>query len=638
MPTLDTLQLPRIDTSVYGGREAKKIASHLYQVEEQLRYVLGHLDEDNLSEGLKARIESGGASSEILQTLDAITLRVSGQDDAMAELRITLGGITTTVQEQGGAISELRQTAESITSTVQANKELSEEQAAAALEKALQYTDLQLTNYPTSAQMSSAIEQTAANITSTVAAVYSTKTETTAAADAARDAAQGYTDDALTGYTTTVEMQSIIDQRAESITSTVAATYATQKSVADGDAAAKADAAADAAAKADAARDAAQGYTDDALTAYTTTVEMQSMIEQTAGSVTSTVEKHVADNYATKTSLSTVQQTADKINWVVKSGESATDFTLTDRAVRLVADTIDLSGKVSFSDLSTAGRTDIIGNNIKTGVIESEAKNTRYDLDNGTIQTGSSTGAHVYMDDRMIRWYLGENLPTGIFYSITGYTWIGANSRYTYFGWMTNGLPEQDNAAHWRGMAVDNVSSRTWFNTAHVDVANGALGVNGKINCNELEVNGSGAKKAVVPTGYGVLSLYATESPAPCYHDWGGGVCDADGICSIFLDERFLAVISAIQTRRWSLTSTSGEGSLWAEDTAEGAIVHGKPGQRFDWVCFAAQRGVGGLYAEPVYDENTAQIQETPDVLQMALTETGTEEAKLEELLLEGSV
>lgn len=63
--------------------------------------------------------------------------------------------------------------------------------------------------------------------------------------------------------------------------------------------------------------------------------------------------------------ISTLSQTANKINWLVKSGTSATNFTMTDRAASLVAGKIDLTGFVTFSNLSTAGKTTIDGGNIK---------------------------------------------------------------------------------------------------------------------------------------------------------------------------------------------------------------------------------------------------------------------------------
>ena len=46
-------------------------------------------------------------------------------------------------------------------------------------------------------------------------------------------------------------------------------------------------------------------------------------------------------------------QTANKFNWLVKSGTSATDFTLTDRTATLVSDYINLKGLVAFDGLSS---------------------------------------------------------------------------------------------------------------------------------------------------------------------------------------------------------------------------------------------------------------------------------------------
>ena len=54
------------------------------------------------------------------------------------------------------------------------------------------------------------------------------------------------------------------------------------------------------------------------------------------------------------TSVETIAtQTANKFNWLVKSGTSATDFTLTDRTATLVSDYINLKGLVTFSGLNS---------------------------------------------------------------------------------------------------------------------------------------------------------------------------------------------------------------------------------------------------------------------------------------------
>lgn len=70
--------------------------------------------------------------------------------------------------------------------------------------------------------------------------------------------------------------------------------------------------------------------------------------------------------------ISTVSQTADKVNWLIKSGTSSSNFTMTDRAISLVAANINLTGYVTFSALSTAGQTTINGSNITTGSIDAD--------------------------------------------------------------------------------------------------------------------------------------------------------------------------------------------------------------------------------------------------------------------------
>lgn len=62
-------------------------------------------------------------------------------------------------------------------------------------------------------------------------------------------------------------------------------------------------------------------------------------------------------NNANSTALSAqtiANQTASKFQWIVKSGNSATDFTLTDRTAQLVADSINLKGLVTFKGLDSS--------------------------------------------------------------------------------------------------------------------------------------------------------------------------------------------------------------------------------------------------------------------------------------------
>lgn len=94
-----------------------------------------------------------------------------------------------------------------------------------------------------------------------------------------------------------------------------------------------------------------------------------SAISQRLTSITTRVENAEGN-------ISTVSQTANKISWIIASGTSSTNFTMTDRAVKLVADKIDLSGYVTISALGTAGKTTINGANITTGTIHADRIDT----------------------------------------------------------------------------------------------------------------------------------------------------------------------------------------------------------------------------------------------------------------------
>ena len=90
-----------------------------------------------------------------------------------------------------------------------------------------------------------------------------------------------------------------------------------------------------------------------------------SSLQQTAKSIQTTVQNNTNQ-------ISVVRQEADKINWLVASGTSASSFTLTDRAIELISEEIDITGYVTFTDLERSGSTEINGDNITTGQIDCE--------------------------------------------------------------------------------------------------------------------------------------------------------------------------------------------------------------------------------------------------------------------------
>ena len=79
-------------------------------------------------------------------------------------------------------------------------------------------------------------------------------------------------------------------------------------------------------------------------------------IEQTAEGLKTQVSS--VDSTANN-AMSLAEQNASKFSWIVKSGSSETDFTLTDRTANLVADYINLNGKVTFSGLDSSAQSKI---------------------------------------------------------------------------------------------------------------------------------------------------------------------------------------------------------------------------------------------------------------------------------------
>lgn len=96
--------------------------------------------------------------------------------------------------------------------------------------------------------------------------------------------------------------------------------------------------------------------TKDAMGDYSTTAQMNSAISQSANSIKSEVSTTYATNATVGEVKTIAEQTADKFTWIVKSGTSATNFTLTDRTATLIAETISLNGNVKVNgDMLVSG-------------------------------------------------------------------------------------------------------------------------------------------------------------------------------------------------------------------------------------------------------------------------------------------
>ena len=299
------------------------------------------------------------------------------------------------------------------------------------------------------------------------------------------------------------------------------------------------------------------------------------------------------DYLTTSETKTEIKQTVSEIKLTASTSGTRSTIKLTAGGTEITSAQINLSGVVTFSDLSTwnQDKTIINGGNITTGQLHNLKYNTVYDLDNAWIRMGTEAGERVYIDNRHIAWYATINTGsiglTGVLYSEAGRSYFGASSKYMSYGWV-NGL----NPTSYVGMQITynrSDDSDADFNTTRV-------GVSGKLNVHNLDVWGS--KSRVVNTSFGAVKMAAFETPTPTFADWGKGQCGPEGWCLIALDPRYAETIAQYGQPAWLLTDCDGTGHLWAQDCGQYAIVHGAPGQKFSWLAMAAQRGYEGSYAD----------------------------------------
>ena len=367
-------------------------------------------------------------------------LRITNRDlqGQMASLELTVDGIETNVQKE---LTDMRDYVDTETGQIK------DQAVSEAVSSALSQVDSKLQFYPTESEMQSAIEQSASEINLSVSQT-------------------------LRGYSTTSQMQQYVNGQTSGILQD------------------------------------AQDYTDGQLQYYPTTIEMNSAIQQSANNInlqvnskltmyptTSDMQDYVdgkTDNLPTTSDVQNMIDVGiDGITLSASTSGTTSTLTLRHNGLQVTSASITFSGLVTFQDLSGSGSSVINGDNITTGKIGSEAGNTVYDLDAGTLRTGRSGSNRVEMDDRGIKWYVengGKSYLTGVLYSKYGATYIGDNSRYTFLGWFSSGTPDfgwSSGGAHsnFVGIAIDQTGATIHCNARKFEIP-------GRIECTTLAVNG----------------------------------------------------------------------------------------------------------------------------------------------------
>ena len=637
MANLSQLQMPSIDTGQLSGKDGKKIKSYLFQIQEMLRYALNDIDEDNLSEELRSKIESGGLSSEISQALDAITLRVTGLDDAQAELKLTAEGLTSQVEAQGGRISTLEQTATSITARVEtAEGDITTlEQTATSLtgriesaegdintltatatglEGRIESAEGSITTLTATADgLSTRVESAEGNITSLTqtAEGFGTRIETAEGdISSLQQTASGLTSRIETAEGDVTELQQTAGsltgriESAEGDITTLTATangLSTRVESAEGNITSLTQ-------TADSLKTRVESAEGDITTLTATAEGLKTRVTDAEGNITTLTA--TANGLTTRVEsaegdVTTIKQWADSLTLSVANGDSSSTIRLMAGSTEISSGSIGFTGVVTFSDLSTwnQDKTIINGGNITTGQIHNTGYSTVYDLDNAWIRMGTSDGSRVYISSSGIEWYGGTSYDNataqGFIKNNSTTTTYASDCRYIKFGYEHDSVFQGLSLEAWATLDAANI---------HSEASNKmSLNVDNIVSCatikawSSAEITGSlsvsGTKNRVVPTSAGLVKMAAMESPEPMFCDCGTGVCGEDGVCYIAIDPRYAETVEQYKALRWIATGRDA-GALWVETTDSGAAVHGAAGQRFDWLCLGGQRGYGMDYAE----------------------------------------
>lgn len=230
--------------------------------------------------------------------------------------------------------------------------------------------------------------------------------------------------------------------------------------------------------------------------------------------------------------------------------------------IALKANTIDLQGKVGFTDLSTQGRTNIVGDNITTGKIKADridfnnAKGSNVDLSGKITATSGQIGGYAVS---------GTNLVGNDITLESSRIRIGTTYLRNFVSGGRNYLRVSGNSIFDDRLQVaGTISTDTFLETL------GDLRVQGSgVVNNTLTVFGNfkthGSKNAVVPTRDGLRAIDAYETAQAHFGD----------IQEVYIDKELVVEIDVIFGDTIHLedyhvfTTAYGNGNVWVEDRNE---------------------------------------------------------------------
>lgn len=340
-----------------------------------------------------------GKVLEISASVDGLKIANRDLQGNLASLELTVEGIETNVQKQLDDMTDY---------VDEKTGEIKDQAVSEAVSNAMQQVDESLTFYPTKVEMNSAIEQSASEINLTVnqkLTGYSTTSQmqqyVNGQTSGILDDAKDYTDGQLELYPTTIEMNSAIEQSAASIKLSVNETltmypsntemedyvdgqlqdYVTQVQMESA---------------IEQSADNINLSVTQRLTSYSTTSQMQSYVQGQTSDAVDEAKDYTDGQVSTRPTTTTVQNMIDigieGITLSASTNGTSSTITLKSGSATITSAQIKFTGLVTFSDLYTSGSTQINADNITTGSITTRISSTSQGIGDGTSATVLEAG------------------------------------------------------------------------------------------------------------------------------------------------------------------------------------------------------------------------------------------------------
>lgn len=317
-----------------------------------------------------------GKVLEISTSVDGLKIANRDLQGNLASLELTVEGIETNVQKQLDDMTDY---------VDEKTGEIKDQAVSEAVSNAMQQVDESLTFYPTKVEMQSAIEQSASEINLTVSQKltgYSTTSQmqqyVNGQTSGILDDAKDYTDGQLKLYPTTIEMNSAIEQSAASIklgvneTLTMYPSNTEMEDYVDGQLRDYVTQVQMESAIEQSADNINLSVTQ-RLTSYSTTSQMQSYVQGQTSDTLDEANGYTDDQVANRPTTTTVQNMIDigleGITLSASTNGTTSTITLKSGSTTITSAQIKFTGLVTFTDLYTSGKTQINADNITTGSV-----------------------------------------------------------------------------------------------------------------------------------------------------------------------------------------------------------------------------------------------------------------------------